>query len=447
MKYLNYIQIKFLLGILFTINIFNFAAAQNEADSADQSWSFHFQQTTVYQWHYDFDGKPGSDYSLKNKEEDAISLTSTIFIGRKLWKGANAVFNPELAGGSGLSQARGIAGFTNGETFRIGDPRPQVYLARLFIEQKIALDKKTEFVKGEANTVQGHEPTSYVSISAGKFSNADYFDCNQYSHDPRSQFLNWSLMSAGAWDYAANTRGYTYGFVLQYITPKLSLRYGMSCVPTVANGPELSGDWTKYQAQTFEVEKPYKLGKSKGIFRVLAYYNNAPMRSYNQAVKDGDLVVSTDPSHQANLKNSKYGLSANIEHSINNDMGLFARLSWNDGNNETWAFTEIDHSACLGLSISGRKWKRDEDILGIASVVNGISIPHQNYLKAGGNGFMIGDGYLNYAPEMITECYYSILLHEDHFWLTPNYQFVANPAYNSDRGPLNIFGLRLHAEF
>lgn len=437
------------LAIIFLF--FNFlvksSMAQMVNDSSEQKWSFHFQQTSVYQWHNDFEAKPGSDYSLSNKEEDAISLTSTIFVGRKLWKGANAVFNPELAGGSGLSQARGIAGFTNGETFRIGDPRPQVYLARLFIEQKIALNKETELVKDDANTVQGHESTSYISIVAGKFSNADYFDCNQFSHDPRSQFLNWSLMSTGAWDYAANTRGYTYGFVLQYITPKLSLRYGMSSVPTVANGPELNGDWTKYQAQTFEVEKPYKLGNSKGILRVLAYYNNAPMRSYNQAVKAGDLMVSTDPVHQANLNNTKYGLSANVEHSINNDMGLFARVSWNDGNNETWAFTEIDHSACLGLSLSGRKWKRHEDILGLAAVINGISTPHQNYLKAGGKGFMVGDGYLNYSPEMISECYYSILLHEDHFWLTPNYQFIFNPAYNSDRGPVNVFGLRLHAEF
>lgn len=440
-------NLKLIFTLLLCCILFSEAYSQNLNDSSEQNWSFHFQQTSVYQWHYDFPAKYSSDYSLSDKEEDAISLTSTLFIGRKLWKGANAIFNPELAGGSGLSQARGVAGFTNGETFRIGDPRPQVYLARLLIEQKFAIGTETEYVKDEANTVQGIQPTSYISIVAGKFSNADYFDCNQYSHDPRSQFLNWSLMGAGAWDYAANTRGYTYGFVLQYITPKLSLRYGMSSVPTVVNGPELNSDWTKYQAQTFEVEKPYKLGKSKGIVRILAYYNKAPMRSYDQAVKDGDLVVSTDPAHQKNINHSKYGMSANLEHSINNDLGIFARVSWNDGNNETWAFTEIDQSASLGLSVSGRKWKRHEDMLGFAAVVNGISTPHQNYLKSGGKGFMVGDGDLNYSPEMITECYYSFLLHEDHFWLTPNYQFIANPGYNSDRGPVNVFGLRLHAEF
>ncbi len=447
MKYLNLSQIKIIICSVVLLNLSIEIDAQNIKDSSDQSWSFHFQQTSVYQWHYGFDAKYSGEYSLSNKEEDAMSLTSTIFIGKRLWKGANLVFNPELAGGSGISQARGIAGFTNGETFRIGDPRPQVYLARLFIEQKFAIGNEKEFVKDEANTVQGFEPTSYISVVAGKFSNADYFDCNQYSHDPRSQFLNWSLMSAGAWDYAANTRGYTYGIVFQYVTPKLSLRYSFASEPTVANGPELHSDIVKYHAQAFEVEKPYTVGKSKGIIRVMAFYNNAPMRSYNQAVKDGDLVVSTDPAHQANINHSKYGLSANLEHTINNDLGLFARISCNDGENETWAFTEIDHSACLGLSVSGRKWKRHEDMFGLAGVINGISTPHQNYFKAGGKGFMVGDGQLNYVPEMIAEIFYSALIHEDHFWLTPNYQFVANPGYNSDRGPVSVFGLRLHGEF
>ncbi len=428
-----------MLCFLYNINTYK-VKAQNIIDTINHTWSFHFQQTSVYQWHYNFDASYSGDFSLSNKTEDAISLTSTLFIARSLWKNANLVFNPELAGGSGLSQARGLAGFCNGETFRVGDPRPSTYIARMFVEQKFALNNKTQLIKDDANAVQGYSPTSYIGVVIGKYSNADYFDCNQYSHDPRSQFLNWALMSTGAWDYAANTRGYTYGIVLQYITPNLSLRYSLSEVPTVANGPELENDLSTYNAHSFEIEKPYRIKKRKGIVRLLAFYNNANMRNYNNASKN------TTAPNDKNIRN-KYGFSVNIEQELNNYVGCFVRASYNDGNNETWAFTEIDQSLSLGFSASGSKWKRKEDAFGIAGVINGISVPHQTYLKAGGYGFIIGDGNLSYAPEMITEIYYSALIHDEHFWLTPNYQFVANPAYNSDRGAVSIFGLRLHTEF
>ena len=421
--------------------------AQNKSDSSKNWLSFHFQQTTVYQMQPGVSGKYSSDFSLSPKEEDAISLTTTLFLGAKLWKGAEAYFNPELAGGSGLSAARGVAGFTNGETFRIGNPAPQPYIARAFITQKFALNNNKVWQADGANKIGTYQPEKYISITAGKFSLADYFDNNKYSHDPRTQFLNWSLMSTGAWDYAANTRGYTVGLVLQYVSPIWSVRYAAALVPEYANGPTLETNFSQYNSQVLEVEKIVKVHNRKGSLKLLAFNNFANMGSYKQAIAPSNTMLTPDITKTRNGARTKYGLSLNYEQELNDYIGLFGRVSWNDGLNETWAFTEIDQSVSLGFSADGSKWKRNDDVLGIAFVANGISNDHQNYLKAGGKGFMIGDGNLNYAPEIILELFYNALLHEDHFWLSPDYQLVMNPAYNQDRGPAHVFAIRLHAEF
>jgi len=434
------------LTILFIFNaIFSFS--QNKIDSTKNWLSFHFQQTTVYQRQNGVNGKYFSDFSLSPFKEDAVSLTTTLFLGTKLWKGAEAYFNPELAGGSGLSKARGIAGFTNGETFRIGDPAPQPYIARAFITQKIALTSNKIWQADGANKIAAYQPEKYLSITAGKFSLADYFDNNKYSHDPRSQFLNWSLMSTGAWDYAANTRGYTVGVVFQYVSPKWSFRYAAALVPEYANGQTLETNFLKYNSQVIEIEKNFKVDNRKRSLKLLVFNNFANMGSYIETQKVGIGFFVPDITKTRNGARSKYGVSLNYEQEVNDNLGLFGRISWNDGLNETWAFTEIDHSACLGLSFNGSKWKRSEDVLGVAIVGNGISQNHADYLKAGGKGFMIGDGALNYAPEIILELFYNALLHEDHFWLSPDYQLVMNPAYNRDRGPAHVFAVRLHVAF
>ncbi|MES2726108.1 MAG: carbohydrate porin [Bacteroidota bacterium] len=426
---------------------FNKAISQNNNDSINKKLSFHFQQTTVYQMQPGVSGNYFSDFSLSPKEEDAVSLTTTLFLGAKLWKGAEAYFNPELAGGSGLSAARGVAGFTNGETFRIGNPAPQPYIARAFVTQKIALGNSKIWQDDGMNKLASYQPEKYISITAGKFSLADYFDNNQYSHDPRTQFLNWSLMSTGAWDYAANTRGYTVGIVLQYVTPVWSVRYALAMVPEYANGPTLETDLLQYNSQVVEVEKKVKVRNQKGTLKLLLFNNQAHMGNYTQAIAPSTTMLTPDITATRNGARNKYGFSLNYEQALNNYMGLFSRVSWNDGLNETWAFTEIDQSISAGISINGSKWKRNEDVLGLAFVANGISTQHRDYLKAGGKGFMIGDGTLNYAPEMIVELFYNALLHEDHFWLSPDYQLVINPAYNQDRGPAHVFAIRFHAEF
>ena len=436
------VYFKILIYTLSFIGMNNLSFAQNSVDTSNKI-SFHFQQTTVYQMQPGVNGSYFSDFSLSPKQEDAISLTTTLFLGTKLWKGAVAYFNPELAGGSGLSKARGIAGFTNGETFRIGDPSPQPYIARAFITQKFALNNNQIWQSDGMNKIASFQPEKYFSITAGKFSLADYFDNNSYSHDPRSQFLNWSLMSNGAWDYAANTRGYTVGIVFQYVSPSWSFRYAGALVPENANGPILEDNFVKYNSQVIEIEKLINIKNKKGSLKLLVFNNIANMGNYAKA----SAMSFPDVTKTRNNASNKYGFGLNYEQAITDHIGFFSRLSWNDGSNETWAFTEIDQSISAGISMNGKIWHRNDDVLGVAFVANGISTNHANYLKAGGKGFMIGDGKLNYGNEMIFETFYNFLLHEDHFWLAPDYQLVVNPAYNIDRGPAHVFALRLHVEF
>ncbi|MDQ2770098.1 MAG: carbohydrate porin [Bacteroidota bacterium] len=434
----------------------NAASAQEPAHvpnareaGAPRRWSLHFQQTLINQWHSNLSTPYAGDYSLFDRESAKLSFTSTLFIGRRLWKGAAVYFNPEVAGGSGLSAARGIAGFPNGETFRIGVADPVLYLARLYVRQTFALGPETEDDEDDLNQVAGPRPKRYFAITLGKFSVADFFDQNSYSHDPRTQFMNWSLMSAGGWDYAANTRGYTVGGVLEYIIPGFGARFSSTLEPTYANGPLLDYRYGKAHAETLELTKTYHLAGRQGTVRLLGFRNVAPMATYHTAVALGQ-YYQTQPNLEGVRRDghTKIGFGVNAEQELTQDVGLFARVSYNDGKNETWAFTEIDHSASLGVVSTGTRWGRPDDRLGAAVVANGISPEHQAYLAAGGYGFIIGDGALNYGLEQIGEVYYSFSLPRYHAAISPDYQFIRNPGYNRDRsGPVHVVAVRLHVEF
>ena len=419
------------------------------APGTARNWSLHFQQTLIKQWHNDLTTPYTGEYSLADRESAKLSFTSTLFIGRRLWKGASLYFNPEVAGGSGLSGARGIAGFPNGETFRIGDPSPALYLARLYLRQVFALGSGADTQEDDINQLAGPRPRRYFAVNLGKISVADYFDQNSYSHDPRTQFLNWSLMSAGGWDYPANTRGYTAGAVLEYVTPDFALRLASTLMPTLANGPVLDFHYGSAHAETLELTKSYKLGGRAGTVRALGFRNVAAMATYRSAVAVAQAIgARPDVETVRRAGHTKMGFGLNAEQEISKNVGLFARLSYNDGKNETWAFTEIDHSASLGVVSTGARWQRPDDRLGAAVVVNGISPEHRAYLAAGGYGFIIGDGALTYGLERISEVYYSIALPRYHVTISPDYQLVLNPAYNRARsGPVHIAAVRLHIKF
>ncbi len=415
----------------------------NTVDSAEK-WNMHFQVTVIDQSHTSFKAPYSGDNSLNPASEEALSITTTMYIGRKLWKGAALYFNPEVSGGSGVSSARGVAGFVNGETFRIGSPAPALYLGRLFYRQYIAVGTESDLVESDNNQLKEYVPRKRFVITAGKFAVSDLFDDNSYSHDPRTQFINWSLMSSGAWDYAANTRGYTDGIALEYITPKWEARAATTLEPEYANGPELDYDFFKAHSQTVEVARHLSINKHPGVIRLMLFRNVTKAPAYLDVIKNDP---NLDVIYGKTYGGVKYGYGLNFEQELNDNLGIFARAGWNDGKTATWAFTEIDQSISAGLNYTGKQWHRADDVFGLAGVVNGISDDHIAFLNAGGYGFIIGDGKLpHYSTERIIEAYYSAKINKNVF-LSGDYQFVQNPAYNADRGPVSFFALRAHVEF
>ena len=436
MKYIT----TFFLLILINLTL----KAQQKDSVKNDRFSIHAQTTVINQFKQSFSVKYSGDNSLIPQQESKTSITSTLYMGLRLWKGASVYINPEIAGGSGLSEALGIAAATNGETFRIGDPAPQIYLARFFYKQVFALTSEKSYQVSDFNQLGEHLQSKYFAFTIGKIGVADYFDDNKFSHDPRTQFMSWALMDNGAWDYPANTRGYTPSIVLEYVSPKHELRYGFSLVSLTANGNEMNWDISKASSHTIEYTHRHKIKNQKGTIRLLSFFTTTNMGNYRQSIA----LSPVNPNIKDTRKygNTKYGFGINAEQNLTTDFGCFFRASWNDGNNETWAFTEIDHSISAGFSLTGKRWKRENDNIGFAYVTSGISNPHKDYLKAGGKGFILGDGNLNYSWEHLAELYYSTELVKNHIYLTGTYQFLVNPDYNRDRkGPVNIFSVRLHA--
>ncbi len=461
-------------GLLFVGLISQSAIAQrdnnnNYLDSL-QNWSFHLQSTAIVQGHTPFRGN-GYDgrNTLSPQADTTLSITTTLFFGRRLWKGAAIYFNPEIAGGRGVGHrnsqspydetlyapAVGIAGFPNGETFRIGSAAPALYVARFYVEQVFPLSNDdVEEIQSEANQVKQRLPASRVVLTVGKFSIADIFDNNSFAHDARTHFMNWSLMSLGAWDYPANTRGYTYSIATEYIRPTHAIRFAASLMPTTANGNVLDWNFLKNNALELEIEHNIRWlpGVARpGVLRFLAFRNitKAPTYQYaTQLLQAGTYPTGPDYIATGSVYGGvKYGFGLNAEQPLGQHGGLFARVSWNDGKTATWAFTEIDRSYTIGGAIGGNRWKRPNDIIGIALIRNDISADHAAFLNAGGYGFIVGDGRLpNYGGEQTAEVYYKARVART-LWLTVDYQFVQNPGYNADRGPVNLFALRTHIEF
>jgi len=435
--------IKSIVSALFKIE------AQINTDSIKnvQSWNFHFQNTDIFQYHPAFHAKYSGLNSLNPDPEQHLSVTGTLFFGRRLWKGAIAYFNPEISGGSGFSKTTGIAGFPNGEVYRVSDVNPHIYVARLFVTQIFPLSNEYKYVKDDVNQLVQQEPSAYFAIHAGKFSVMDFFDDNQYSHDPRTQFYNWALMGNPAWDYPANTRGYTYGMVFEFVKPLWVLRLSAVMVPTVANGWVMDPDIKRSSAEALEFERQYTIGNRTGRIRLISYLNEARMGNYKDALIWGsNRGVAPEIDSVQSIGRTKYGFGMNIEQPLSKNSGVFIRAGWNDGHNETWVFTEIDNHISAGFMCNGASWNRGEDNIGIAQIVNGLSKDHKDYLEAGGYGFIIGDGALRYGLECITEIFYSFKFPKIGLWITPDYQLIINPAYNQDRGPVHALGLRVHFE-
>jgi high affinity Mn2+ porin len=424
-------------------------AQTNDALLKDSGWSAHFQFTGIVQAYPSISAPYTGENSLQPHGEHAYSVTTTAYLGHSLWKGASLFWNPEMAGGKGVSSTLGIAAFPNGETFRIGNPEPTVYTGRLFFRQHIFLDKDHfEDLADDQNQVKERVSTSRITLTVGKFSLGDFFDGSNVSHDPRMDFMNWAFMNNGAYDYAANTRGYTFGFVAEWVKPNWTLRLGTALEPIYANGPDLDQHYFHASSQNIEFERRYSIRERKGVVRLLGYYNINHSPKYRDVINEklNGTDTAMDVIFGKEYGGKKPGLGLNAEQELTSSVSAFLRLGWNNGKTATWAFAEIDNTISGGIRIYGKSWKRAADNIGVALLSDGISSDHRDFLAAGGYGFMIGDGRLpNYGREGIAEVFYECKLFPN-IWGTVDYQFVNHPAYNKDRGPVSLFAARIHVE-
>jgi high affinity Mn2+ porin len=432
------------VSVVFLMGLACFAQGdQPDAQPKDEKWSIHAQATSIGQAHDSFHAPYSGKNSLDPHSEAKASLTGTVFLGLKVRKGLELYVNPEIAGGEGFSGVLGMAGFPNGEITRVTSATPKPYLSRAFIRQTWSSGDSKDPIAGGPNQFAGRQPVSRFTVTVGKLAVSDFFDDNAYSHDPRTQFMNWSIMYNGAYDYPADTRGYTWGGVMEIEKRRWAFRMGSFLVSTYANGLPMDRHFRRNNGEVAEFELKHSLRGEPGKVRFLAYVNHANMGTYQLALEERP--QNPDITQTRRSDTAKYGLGLNLEQALNSDVDAFLRAGWNDGKTEAWMFTEIDRTLSGGLQILGRHWRRAEDVIGVAGVRNGISPDHREYLAAGGYGFIIGDGELNYSSERVLEAYYAYKL-QKMITLTLDYQFAGNPAYNKDRGPASILALRLHWE-
>jgi high affinity Mn2+ porin len=417
-------------------------AAADDSAPADP-WTIHAQSTVIEQWHYSFPSPYVGPNSFAPGEDAERTFSATLFLGYQLWNGGGLFYNPELLQGKGVGATVGIAGFPNGEAVKANYPNFHYNTSRLYFQQSVGLGGGTEKVEDDQNQFGGTRDVDRLTFTLGKFSADDFFDANAYSHDSRTQFLNWALWESAAWDYPAEALGYTAGFVAEWTTPQWALHYGFMLEPTVSNGPTLDTNFTREWGQILQFDRNYTWRGQPGTVRPFVFWNRANMGSYQDTV---DTPADDEQISRTRALRSKAGVGVSWDQQVTSDLGVFSRLSWNDGRTETWAFTEIDRSAAVGASLKGSGWGRPNDILALAGVVNGLASEHRAYLAAGGTGLNLGDGALSYAPEEILETYYDVQVCQ-WLWVSPDYQYVEHPGYNSARGGVAIYAVRAHVEF
>jgi high affinity Mn2+ porin len=411
-----------------------------------EAWNLYGQATFVKQYHPGFTSPFQGTNSLSPVSNSEETTDLTLFLGVRLWEGGALYVNPEVDEGFGFDDTLGLAGFSSGEAYKIGQAQPYFRLPRAFIRQRFDLAGEATGVSPGANELGGTQTTENVVLTIGKFSVVDIFDNNSYAHDPRGDFLNWSLIDAPAFDYAADSWGYTVGVAAEWTRSWWTLRGGFFDLSDVPNSKTLEPGFKEFEL-VGEFEGRYELQAHPGKLKLLGFVNYARMGSYTDAVQLGQATDSIPNTALVRHYAWRPGVELNLEQEITPGLGAFARISFNDGSKETYEFTDVDQSVSAGLSLKGVGWNRADDTVGLALVANGISAAARAYFAAGGLGILIGDGQLpHYRSEDIVETYYSMRLTE-HFTLSADYQYVANPAYNHDRGPVSIFSLRVHAEF
>jgi len=407
------------------------------------------QANFISQWHPAFHSPYQGPNSLSPEAQDATSRVLTLLTGVEASSTTEFLLDIQETGGHGIGEALGLAGFTNLDVVRNPTLSKTPYVARLMWHQIIPLSSENRAAERTPLSLFTQLPVRRLEIRFGKFSLVDFFDLNTYGSDSNFQFMNWSLDNNGAYDYAADTRGYTYAAMVEYDDRHWALRFAEALMPKVANGINLDADLGRARSENVEFELHHSfLPHREAVFRLLGYANHANMGSYSVAVANflaGDTPKPDITAHPLQTT-TKYGFAANVEQPLTDWLGVFARWGWNEGQHESYAYTEVDETEQLGAGAQGTKWKRKLDRAGLAFISNGISRDHQKYLALGGLGFVLGDGKLNYGREDIVETYYTLHLWRGIF-TSLDAQYITNPGYNRDRGPAFAPALRLHVEF
>jgi high affinity Mn2+ porin len=407
-------------------------------------WAIHAQTTYLIQTDPDFRSPYIGPHSLI-PGQSRETWDATFYLGLRLWHGAELWVDPEIDQGFGLSDTLGVAGFPSGEAYKVGNSYPYARLPRYFIRDTISLGGKTEKLEASANQFEGAQTENRLVLTLGKFGVTDVFDTNKYAHDPRADWMNWAFVDTGSFDYAADAWGYTYGAAAEWYQGAWTLRAGVFDLSIEPNSEVLDPDFSQYQLIA-ELEHRHELWGEPGKLAITGFVSRARMGTYTAAVALAE--ATGQPAEMAPVREyrSRPGIGFNAEQQVTPELGLFARAGIVDGEVEAYDFTDIDRTFAAGLVLKGKNWGRPDDVVGLAGVINGISSEHAAFFNAGGLGILVGDGILpNPGPEEILEAYYGFPIAK--MTATLDYQFVNNPGYNEDRGPVSILGARLHTQF
>jgi high affinity Mn2+ porin len=437
------------VGLLYGHAPSAWAAPQTEESAAqpvaDERFAVHGQVTYVEQETNGFAAPYRGPNSL-SPNSGRETFDATLYLGARLWSGAEAWIDPEIDQGFGLDDTLGVAGFPSGEAYKVGKNQPYLRLPRAFVRQTLDEGDQRETVDGSANQMLGSRSLDRWVFTVGKFGVTDVFDTNQYAHDPRGDFFNWSAVDAGSFDYAADAWGFTVGAAAERYIGSWTLRAGIFDLSDVPNSPHLDPGLHEFQIDA-ELEKRYQLFGQGGRLLATVFDSRGRMGLLDDAVRLAAQTGSVPDPAQVREYRGRLGVSMNLEQPISADFGVFGRIGKAAGNVETYEFTDIDRSVEVGASLKGLRWHRPDDTVGIAAIDNGISATRERYLNAGGLGLLVGDGRLPHpGAEQIAEAYYSLAV-SSQAYVSLDYQWVKNPGYNADRGPVSIVAVRLHAQF
>lgn len=417
------------------------------AEAVPESYAVHVQLGGIVQYHPGFRSPYRGPQSLDPGSRGNEAVLATGFFGVRPWAGAEVWANPEIDQGFGLSNTLGLAGFPNALSSRVGSSDPYIRLQRVFVRQIIGLGGGVERIEPDLNVLGGRQASDRLVLTIGKFGVVDVFDTNRYAHDPRNDFLNWTIVDAGAFDYAADAWGYSYGASVEWYQDRWALKAGYFNESTIPNGKALETRIGRQYQLLFEAEERHDLFGQRGKLKLLLFGARNRSAKFSDAVAYGRATGGPpDPGGVRRLRD-RTGVVLNLEQQLTPNLGLFARLSLAEGGVEPYEYTDVDRSVSAGLSLGGARWGRPADTVGLAGVVNDISRRHKDYLRAGGLGILVGDGRLpNAGPERIVEAYYSLSVFT-FARVSLDYQFVSNPAYNRDRGPVSVVSVRMNAQF